>query len=624
MPKDIVVSTYSSVISALAEAIDAYPPSPKSGLINIKCALSDLSHCLVANNAPDIVCERTRLGMLSVDNVISKQPIYDSKLAVALYEMADSLEQYTLAWALGEAYVGLTLSLFTEERFCWRLLAQKKSLARTLPCYLYEGRLSVSSPLDITDAMACLSAIGKVSFHLDEDLDSVGTGCFHLCTVQPLDWLRVRFANFTWRYSATDENEPKVAFLLSSYGATFLSEALPQRQRRALLASISESIRTHYYVEFSDYFSSIERGGKLVNGERLVPRSLSMLPIAVTAGQVARPVRIAGYHYLQIGADSDATSVAESKGDLASNKVCLGRDLLSSWLYVVDVGEQWWAFDQADFVGCFALQNTRFQQTDSGWKCYFETGIGASLHVNADLFLIEDGVFQCLNDTSLELFVINQDGRYVAVAIKSLHQEEGICAVSYQVGKRIKNIWLTAKSRRFIEPWLAEYLLPEVKRVPGGEHSAQKTGYYQVALKGGLLWIEANLVLDIVSTASHSLLGSFSTGEGERESALLYGMEYFNRIVLCQNEVVNRMVLLLDGCSLAFQAPLFTWCARLPDQVAMADVSHLSVLSNSDGLCVLGCNTAYENNFVINTNTISDFIHYLWPQHSLESVSNYD
>ena len=63
MPKDTVVSPYSSVICALSEAVDAYPSSPKRSLIDIKRALSNLSQWLFTHQAPDVVYE---LGLLSL------------------------------------------------------------------------------------------------------------------------------------------------------------------------------------------------------------------------------------------------------------------------------------------------------------------------------------------------------------------------------------------------------------------------------------------------------------------------------------------------------------------------------------------------------------------------------
>lgn len=190
MPKDAVVSTYSSSILAQTEGLDCYPISPELGLTKAKQTLFTFSQQLLSDDASACVYQRTQLATLSLENIIKTQPIYDHLLSVALYEMLDGLKQYALANELGDAYPHVILSWFEGAHFCWHLLEQKKELTRQLPIFLYEAHLTALEPSDIMPIMTRLGEISEVSFHLDEGAEKSTKSYFKVLTVQPLDWLK--------------------------------------------------------------------------------------------------------------------------------------------------------------------------------------------------------------------------------------------------------------------------------------------------------------------------------------------------------------------------------------------------------------------------------------------------
>ncbi|WP_115897939.1 hypothetical protein [Marinomonas pollencensis] len=624
------MSPDSSAIQTLAEALDRYPIAPELGLLNVKQALFTLSQVFSDNHTPPCVQQRTQGAILSLDHIIRTQPIYDPLLFVALHEMLDGFEQYVLAYGLGEAYLHIALPRFEQTGFCWRLLEQKKEQAVKRPIHAYEAHLNAVTASAMIPQMSQLAGLGEVSFHLNMESQPSQKGYFKLLTVQPFDWLQKSFPMFSWRHSRCRNLEYEMVWLASSYALAFLSAQLPRGERQRLLDSMSEWIRVEHYRAFSMLFTRLHQEVVIEQGDSLVPGALQSAKTTLIAGQLARPERIAGCYFKALLPHASLTQTSSPLLASATQYTLLGRDVLSSWLCVIDLGRQRLAFAQSDFMGCFSLQNMQLQSLGSNrWMCHFDCGLSAELEIDSELFSVLDGRLESHSGEGFELFVTQQCSRNIAIAIKGVVQLEGICAFSLRPSGSTKNIWLTAQGECFVEPWLTGSrtpapILTELQSLPTRVNDVKRTGYYQLMFTGGVLWVAANLVADLISIASGASFYLFSREQKVCERGLLHGMEYYSQIVSLDVGQEGRFALLLAGHRCAFLSSSVAWCDKLPDQLSVTKINQLNLVKHEHAVWQLASRAHHEHDFVINTDNISNFIHYLWPQHSVESASNYD
>lgn len=626
-------STVYSSLGSLSLALHQYIISPEEGLLSLKDTIPSL------RNQAKVLLDDTsffsRLDLLeqALHLAIESGCVYDPEFHQALFEVADAFEQVLFASSLGGDYVTQTLFLLDRQRDCWQVLETTLSHPSFQPVFLYCGYLTLPSSKTLEDILSALSQIGEVSFHLQQKAKisapphRSADGRIELKTAQPLAWLQAQYPYVDWqvlhREPSYQPGDSLGGLASTAFSSMFLSKALPKKPHYELLDGLGQWIRGKQYRAFAECFSPDGFLGRIEMASKRVPVSEGFQDIAIeNVSLSAVPIRISGAFFACFqGSSSAGLRLCDQSNGVSSVSeppIYLGRDVLSSALYIIEVETGTYAFDQSDCLGCYSLDRDAFFQTDlegSDWWCSVGGDKVAmlvpwSLPITEKASSFDPGCLSLHN----QALIVSQGGSLYALLYADLTVSEGVCGYSTSSTPIVKNLWFTIYDETFKEPWL---YVPEsvqdtcLPKIIVESEEKRRTGFYLVSMGDVSFWIEAMLILDILPFDSNKRAGQF----------VVYGVQYFHRFIYGMNMGKKQFSLLVDdagGFVLEVGECVWRCDVALNALETLNAFETLECVRDVDGN--IGLRQDNKKDIIINKENIARFVAYFWPTASLLKV----
>ncbi|NLQ16537.1 hypothetical protein HGG82_02725 [Marinomonas sp. M1K-6] len=620
------------LVSQVETALHEYAYSPRQGLEKLQTLLTSLE----ARSRPKLPCpvyhQRLSAFLAATNRLIASGCPYFDHYHAAFLAAADALMQMAVGGQTGEDRALQLMRLLSVDRPCWAVIAAISEEDILFEYRDYEAEWQAAyggakhSRTNVDAYLAALSSAGQVAFQLDEVRDGLLIGRFLLTSTQSLVWLQKRFPALSWRVSFVNQEMPsvnqeasfinqkasfvdqKVSFSQSlcelSILPLFQHITMPRAARYRLLDLYVGHLKRLSYQAFGSLFSSA--GQVIEQSQVLVPSKRQLTTFEVDESARYFPVRHGGSVY--IGYDAKTPSSKVSYLD------CLGEDYLPCFLSEVETLGGSFVFDHVDCVGRYELSAEALFMVGDSWWFRVEEGVNAE--VVTSLYGAEnspDMLSSLLPKESAKVLIVKQCGHYFALPYTSIRDVEGVCATMQAPRFWVKNVWLSASNTPLLEPWLLQVdCLPQVFDRLGRNKSTPppKKGYYFGQVCGRMFWVEADLILALLS---YQTPFSWLCGEGkaaDKPLFILYDGRCFDKVIAsdlllnqepCTETPAFSVILDAMGESIVLPFSSCDWCAALPESVESE--------SNING-------SSLSNKVVINKKNFLSAVAGLWPSSS--------
>lgn len=485
----------STSISHVEIALHEYTLSPQLGLKKLHVCLTsfqNFSNSLIELN--DVFHQRLSSLLDSVGYLLNSGSPYFKHYHIAFMSACDALFQIVVASRVGLNRVQQLYALLSVELSCWTvILSTKNDTEHSLVHMNYEAQVTSDALFQdqtIDSYLKALSAVGRVSFHLDVMQDSFISGCYKLSTVQSIEWLQSCFPNFNWSVVSTNETKSLKELCELSFLPLFQNGTMARDYRYRLLSLFERQFRALCYRPFGALFLS--DSSETFQTSRLVPAEENIDLFKNDELLSYFPVRHCGFVYA-------ASKVKGNETTDFSFLRCLGRDFLSYFLYEVSTCFGRFVFDQQDCVGVHKVSEQRISIVDG--VAWFELGNGIEVEIVLDfpLTTLREGAFCVLPIQVTDVLVIKQAEKSMAIPFFALRKIEGVSSQMASPSSSVKNIWLSKKNEPLVEPWLLKMPNITIVDLPASNSidphaSLSKGGYYLGVINERSFLIDAELV----------------------------------------------------------------------------------------------------------------------------------
>ncbi|SBS26418.1 hypothetical protein MSP8887_00403 [Marinomonas spartinae] len=608
--------TVFSSLSSLSSALYLYSSSPKQGMIELGKAISLLRQQAKQDVNSLSFLARLELMQEAVESSIRLGAVYDADLYQAFFEASDALEQVIYASSLEGDYSEQALFLLDRQRTCWQVLEASLGRRAYSPVCHYYTEFKESSRFPLSKILQSLSQIGEVAFHLDSaSSEEELNGIINLKTPQPMAWLQSQYTHLTWRLGVEEESKKtnsvqQITFPAATYSSLFLSSYLPRQEHYYVLDTLAAWIHYNVYQAFAECFSPVNFVGQIEQASRRVPFTDLVHPISFDSPTLsALPIRISGafWSYFQ-GEKNDSSSMLSQ--DKCNALIYLGRDHLSSNVYVVESKHHVFVLDQGDCQGVYPFDPLALYQVDgheNKWCYSYQEGRIAQV-VFAATTLDEMSEKSAVLEGGKQVVLISQGGKLYAVVCSKVTVSEAVCGYCDCIGQLAKNIWLTSYGDVFLEPWLMEnvsfvnYVAPKRNDIK----EATKNGYYQLTVSGVSIWLEASLVQAILPYDVCKKVGE----------VLVYGIQYFQRFIRGIGDKTVAFSIVIKGLGgFVIDAQTCVWHEKVSIEPC-EDIASFIVQKETDFVVTL-CSNENNKDYILNTRNVDDFVAFVWPALSL-------